>query len=115
MHRKIKDGTVELKGGGDRSPTEDKDKKGPHYASPVKKATLKPKADVELLEFPKVHVESPDTPIGSEGNLSLKSADVMFQKDDVLNYENNGKFKTKMTLKVTSITGPSKYKIKRLT
>jgi hypothetical protein len=106
-HRKITEGTVKLK-----NATEDK----AQDKLPNDKKTAPPSSElnVELLEFPKVHIEAADTPIGSEGNLLLKSMPYShYKKDDVLLY-NNRKTKSKMTLKVLQMDGVTKYKIKRL-
>ncbi|RZJ06833.1 MAG: hypothetical protein EOP39_18020 [Rubrivivax sp.] len=104
MQRKVLGGSVQPKEG--KLKEQAKDDKGKE---------IKPSpTDVDSIEF-KVPEGAPDVTIGSEGVMLLSNAPNTghFTKDDVLLYV-IPKFKTKMTLKVLSDVGPTKYKVKRI-
>jgi hypothetical protein len=99
-HRKMTDGTVRAK--------------NPDDKEEARAGSTKAETNVDLLEFPRVHAEAPDTPIGSEGNLLLKTEPrPAYKKDEILLY-NNRKTSAKLELKVVQVNGPMKYKIKRV-
>ena len=103
MQRKVLGGHVQPKDGKLKEPA--KDDKGKE----IKPAPT----DVDSIEF-KVPEGAPDVTIGSEGVMLLSSTPNTghYSKDDALLYV-IPKFKTKMTLKVLSDVGPTKYKVKR--
>lgn len=103
MQRKVLGGHVQPKDGKLKEPA--RDDKGKE----IKPAPT----DVESVEF-KVPEGAPDVTIGSEGVMLTAHAPNTgpYRKDDLLIYL-IPKFKARMTLKVQSEVGPTKYKVKR--